>query len=89
MHALTLVLLPGHCRGNLPQSYRRKVVPLALTKSTPATDGKVKPLALFKTPQTAAAAAAGEAQGANGLAAADDPGAGVDKINAKCPEKCC
>lgn len=62
---------------------------MALTKSTPATDGKVKPLALFKTPQTAAAAAAGEAQGAIGLAAADDPGAGVDKINATCPEKCC
>jgi hypothetical protein len=75
LHALTLPLLLCPCRGNLPQSYRRKVVPLALTKSTPATDGKVKPLALFKTPQTAAAAAAGGEQGMYGPAAAADPGA--------------
>lgn len=50
------------CRGNMPQSYKRN-----LTKTTPATDDKVKPLDLFKTPQTTASAAAAATKGARGL----------------------
>lgn len=69
------------CRGNLPSSYARKQ-PLTLTKVTPDTNiTKVKPLTLFTTPRTAAAAAAAAAADADvaddDLADADDADEGL------------